>query len=157
MNTKTVRTGAGISRPLHGRLGKRPTDEEEKAMEFEAWKTALIKEIEIAAEGRAGQVLTRPDDPRIEKSQKALFELAEQLRALPPNDAELKALFREEMELSNLMRATVGEPERRYRDAKEDLLAAYGIDHEPFEDADEFLKVLRDRVDETISEYRLRA
>ena len=35
--------------------------------------------------------------------------------------------------------------------------AAYGIDHEPFEDADQFLKVLRDRVDETISEYRLRA
>jgi hypothetical protein len=117
----------------------------------------LIKEIEIAAEGRAEQVLADPDDPRIEKSQKALFELAEQLKALPPDHAELKALFREETELSNLMRATVGEPERRYRDAKEDLLAAYGIDHAPFGDAGQFLRVLRDRVDETISEYRLRA
>jgi hypothetical protein len=126
-------------------------------MEFEAWKTALINEIEIAAEGRAEQVLVDLDDPRIEKSQKALFDLAEQVRALPPDHATLKALFAEETELSNLMRATVGEPEHRYRDAKEDLLAAYGIGHEPFEDANQFLKVLRDRADETISEYRLRA
>ncbi|MBK8175101.1 MAG: hypothetical protein IPK66_07510 [Rhodospirillales bacterium] len=126
-------------------------------MEFEAWKTALIEEIETAAEGRAEHVLARPDDPRIEKSQKALFDLAEQLRALPPDYAPLKTLFTEESELSNLMRATVGEPERRYRDAKEGLLAAYGIDHEPFENITQFLKVLRDRVDETISEYRLRA
>jgi hypothetical protein len=126
-------------------------------MEFAAWKTALIEQIEIAAEGRAEQVLTHPDDPRIEKSQNALFELAEQLRVLPSDHAGLVTLFREETELSNVMRAAVGEPERRYRDAKEDLLAAYGIDHEPFEDAGQFLNVLRDRVDETISEYRLRA
>jgi hypothetical protein len=131
--------------------------EEEKAMEFQAWKTALITEIEIAAEGRAEQAVAHPDDPRIAKSQKALFNLADQLRALPPDHATLKALFSEETELSNLMRATVGEPEGRYHNAKEDLLAAYGIDHDPFEDADQFLKVLRDRVDETISEYRLRA
>ena len=136
---------------------KRLTDEEEKAMEFEAWKTALIDEIETAAEGRAEMALAGPDDPQIEKSQKALFDLAEQLRALPPDHATLKALFNEEIELANLMRATLGEPEGRYRDAKEDLLRAYDIDREPFEDADQFLKVLRDRVDETISEYRLRA
>jgi hypothetical protein len=136
---------------------KRLTDEEGKAMEFEAWKTALIDEIETAAEGRAEKALADPDDPRIEKSQKALFDLAEQLRALPSDHATLKALFSEETELCNLMRATVGEPEGRYHDAKEDLLRAYGIDHEPFENGDEFLKVLRDRVDETISEYRLRA
>jgi hypothetical protein len=126
-------------------------------MEFEAWKTALIREIETAAEGRAEMGLADPDDPRIENSQKVLFDLAEQLRALPPDHAALKALFSEETELCNLMRATVGEPEGRYHNAKEDLLAAYGIGHEPFEDADQFLKVLRDRVDETISEYRLRA
>jgi hypothetical protein len=126
-------------------------------MEFEAWKTALIKEVETAAENRAEMALAEPDDSRIEKSQKALFELAEQLKALPPDHAELTALFREESELSNLMRATVGEPERRYRDAKEDLLAAYGIDHEPFNNVEQFLGVLRDRADETISEYRLRA
>lgn len=125
-------------------------------MEFEAWKAALLDEIETAAEGRAEQVLSRPEDPRIEKSQKALFDLVEQLRAFPSDHAGLGALFREEMELSNLMRASVGEPERRYRDAKEDLLAAYGIDHEPFVDAGQFLRVLRDRADETISEYRLR-
>jgi hypothetical protein len=41
----------------------------------------LINEIETAA-GRAEQALADPDDPRIEKSQKALFDLAEQLRAL---------------------------------------------------------------------------
>jgi hypothetical protein len=136
---------------------KRLTDEEEKAMEFEAWKTALIDEIETAAEGRAEMALADLDDPQIEKSQKALFDLAEQLRALPSDHATIKALFSEETELANLMRATLGEPEGRYRDAKEDLLRAYGIDLEPFEDADQFLKVLRDRVDETISEYRLRA
>lgn len=126
-------------------------------MQFEAWKAALIREIETAAEGRAERVLADPDDPRIEKSQKALFELAEQLKALPPDHAELKALFKEETEISNLMRAAAGEPERRYRDAKEDLLAAYGIDHEPFSNVEQFLGVLRDRADETISEYRLRA
>jgi len=126
-------------------------------MEFEAWKAALIKEIETAAENRAEMVLADPDDPRIEKSQKALFDLAEQLKALPPDHAELKALFREEAELANLMRAAVGEPERRYRDAKEDLLAAYGIDRAPFSNVAQFLQALRDRADETISEYRLRA
>jgi len=127
-----------------------------KAMEFETWKAALIEEIETAAEGRAEQVLGRPDDPRIERSQKALFDLVEEIRTFPSDHAALGALYREELELSNLMRASVGEPEGRYREAKEDLLAAYGIDHEPFADAAQFLGVLRDRVDETISEYRLR-
>jgi hypothetical protein len=126
-------------------------------MEFQAWKAALINEIETAAAGRAEMALAVPDDPRIEKSQKALFDLAELLRALPSDHVELKALFSEETELANLMRATVGEPEGRFHDAKEDLLAAYGIGHEPFENVDQFLRVLRDRVDETISEYRLRA
>jgi hypothetical protein len=106
-------------------------------MEFNTWKTALINEIETAAEWRAETALADPDDPRIASSQKALFA--------------------EEAELSNLMRSTHGEPERRYRDAKEDLLRTYGIEHEIFEDPDQFLDALRNRVDETISEYRLRA
>ena len=126
-------------------------------MDFQTWKAALINEIETAAEGRAEKAFADPADPLIEKSQKALYDLAEQLRALSPDHALLKALFKEETELGNLMRARVGEPEGRYYGAKEDLLAAYGIDHEPFEDVDQFLKVLRDRVDETISEFRLRA
>jgi hypothetical protein len=126
-------------------------------MDFQTWKAALINEIEIAAEGRAQKAFVDPADPLIEKSQKALYDLAEQLRTLPPDHAALKALFNEETELSALMRAKIGEPEGRYYGAKEDLLAAYGIDHEPFEDADQFLRVLRDRVDETISEFRLRA
>ena len=126
-------------------------------MDFLTWKAALINEIEIAAEGRAAKAFVDPADPLIEKSQKALYDLAEQLRALPPDHAALKALFNEETELSNLMRSRVGEPEGRYYGAKEDLLAAYGIDRQPFETADQFLRVLRDRVDETISEFRLRA
>ena len=126
-------------------------------MDFQSWKAALINEIEIAAEGRAAKAFADPADPLIEKSQKALYDLAEQLRALPPDHASLKALFNEETELSNLMRSRVGEPEGRYYGAKEDLLAAYGIDRQPFETADQFLRVLRDRVDETISEFRLRA
>jgi hypothetical protein len=126
-------------------------------MDFQTWKAALINEIEIAAEGRAAKAFADPADPLIEKSQKALYDLAEQLRALPPDHAALKALFNEETELSNLMRSRVGEPEGRYYGAKEDLLAAYGIDRQPFETADQFLRVLRDRVDETISEFRLRA
>lgn len=125
-------------------------------MNIETWKADLIKEIETAAENRADMARDKPDDPRIEQSQKALFDLAGQLRALPSDHAELCALFREESELSALQRSTVGEPEGRYRGAKEDLLAAYGIEHATFATADEFLRVLRDRVDETISEYRLR-
>jgi len=120
-------------------------------MDIETWKAALIKEIETAADWRAEMALADPDDPRLEKSQKALFDLAEQVRALPSDHAELKALFREESELSNLMRAKLGEPEGRYHDSKEDLLRSYGFDHEPFKGADQFLKVLRDHVDETIS------
>lgn len=125
-------------------------------MEFEAWKAALINEVETAAEARAEQALADPDDPRIEKSQKALFDLADGLRALPPDHAALKALFSEEAEISNLMRAAAGEPESRYHDAKEELLGAYGFEHEPFATADQFLEVLRAKADETISEYRLR-
>ena len=126
-------------------------------MDFQTWKAALINEIETAAEGRAEKAFADPADPLIEKSQKALYDLAEQLRALPPDHALLKALFNEETELGNLMRARVGEPEGRYYGAKEDLLAAYGIDHQPFETVDQFLSVLRDHADETISEFRLRA
>ena len=85
-----------------------------------------------------------------------MFDLAEKLKALPADDEKLQGLFNEETELSNLMRATPGEPENRYYNAKEDLLRDYGIDHEPFKDAGEFLQVLRTRVDETITEYRLR-
>ena len=125
-------------------------------MEFEAWKTALINEVETAAEARAEQALAGPDDPRIEKSQKALFALVEQLKELPPDHAALKALFSEEAEISNLMRAAAGEPESRYHDAKEELLRAYGYEREPFETADQFLDLLRAKADETISEYRLR-
>lgn len=126
-------------------------------MEFDAWKQALITEIETAAAWRAEQVLADPDDPRIEASQRALFDLADRLRAMPSEHAKLKALFNEESELAMLMRATAGEPERRYRDAKEELLKTYGIEHETFADADQFLDALRTRVDETLAEYRLRA
>ncbi len=126
-------------------------------MEFNTWKTTLINEIETAAEWRAETALADPDDPRIASSQKALFDLAEQVKALPADHAKLKALFAEETEFSNLVRSTHGEPERRYNDAKEDLLRTYGIEHEIFEVPDQFLDALRSRVDETISEFRLRA
>jgi hypothetical protein len=126
-------------------------------MDIETWKTDLVRQIETAAEWRAELILADPDDPRIESSQKALFQLAEQIRALPPHDHDLKALFNEESELQNLVRSKVGEPEGRYYDAKQDLLRGYGIDHETVQGAGQFLRILRDRVDETISEYRLRA
>ena len=126
-------------------------------MEFSTWKAALITEIETAGEWRAEKALGNPDDPRIATSQKALFDLAEKLKALPADHIPLNALFTEEAELSSLARAPNGDPERRYLDAKEDLLRTYGIEHETFEDPDQFLDVLRNRVDETISEFRLRA
>jgi hypothetical protein len=125
-------------------------------MNIETWKADLIKEIETAAENRAVMARDNPDDPRIEQSQKALFDLADKLRALPSDHAELNALFREESEFGALQRSTVGEPEGRYRGAKEDLLAAYGLGHATFATAEAFLRVLRDQVGETISEYRLR-
>lgn len=123
-------------------------------MDFSTWKTELIKEIETAAEWRAEKAIGDAD-PRIASSQQALFDLAEALKTLPADHGPLKALFAEESELSNLMRSTQGEPEHRYHDAKEDLLRTYGIEHETFEDPDQFLNALRNRVDETISEYRL--
>lgn len=125
-------------------------------MNFQQWKAALISEIETAAESRAEIAQGATDDPRIEASQKALFDLAEKVRALPAENAALKALFNEETELANVMRAPAGEPESRYHEAKEELLQAYGIEHPLFATAEEFLRVLRGQVDETISEYRLR-
>lgn len=126
-------------------------------MDFDAWKTRLITEIKTAAEWRAERARADADDPRIEQSQKALYALAEKLEALPADDPKLTALFREEGELANLRRAAPDEPEKRYHDAKEDLLQAYGIDHPSYDDPGQFLDLLRNRVDETISEYRLRA
>jgi hypothetical protein len=79
------------------------------------------------------------------------------LKALPADDAALTALYQEEREIANLKRATVGEPEARYRDAKEELLETYGIDREPFDNAEQFLHLLRNLANETVSEYRLRA
>ncbi|QNT70918.1 hypothetical protein [Defluviicoccus vanus] len=96
------------------------------------------------------------DDPRLEASQKALFDLADQLRQLPMDHASLKALFNEESELANLLRAQAGEPEYRFHEAKEAFLQAYGFDRAPCASADQFLALMRDWVDETISEYRLR-
>lgn len=125
-------------------------------MNFQQWKAALISEIEMAADARAEMAQAKPAESGLAASQKALFELADQVRALPADDAGLKALFNEEAELANITRAPMGEPENRYREAKEELLRAYGIDHAPFKSTDEFLAVLRGKVDETISEYRLR-
>jgi hypothetical protein len=126
-------------------------------MDFQTWKAQLITEIRTAAEWRAERARSDPDDPRIEQSQKALFDLAEKLEAMPDDHPKLNALFKEEGELSNLMRAAPGEPEKRYHDTKEDLLQAYGIEHPTFENPEQFIDLLRNRADETISEYRLRA
>ena len=59
----------------------------------------MISEIETAAESRAETAQGNADDPRIETSQKALFDLAEQLKALPADHAPFMALFNEEAEL----------------------------------------------------------
>lgn len=125
-------------------------------MDFQQWKTALISEIETSAESRAEIAQSKVDDPAMATSQAALFALADKVRALPADNVALKALYQEETELANVLRAPTGEPESRYREAKEELLAAYGLDHPPFGSVDEFLGVLRGKVDETISEYRLR-
>jgi hypothetical protein len=125
-------------------------------MEYEAWKAALINEIETIASSQAERVIADTSDPRFEKSQIALRDLARNVKALPPDSSALQALYREEQEIGNLMRAPAGEPERRYLDAKEEFLQAYGFEHEPFATADQFLDLLRAKADETISEYRLR-
>lgn len=125
-------------------------------MKLQEWKSALIAEIETAADARAEMAQGNVDDPRLEASQKALFDLADQLRQLPMDHAPLKALFNEESELTNLLRAQAGEPEHRFHEAKEEFLQAYGFDREPCATADQFLALMRDWVDETISEYRLR-
>jgi hypothetical protein len=126
-------------------------------MQIDAWKAALIDEIETAAAWRTEKTLGSPNDPRIAQSQQDLYSLIEQLKALPADDAALTALYQEEREIANLKRATVGEPEARYRDAKEELLETYGIDRGPFDNAGQFLHLLRNLANETISEYRLRA
>jgi hypothetical protein len=126
-------------------------------MDLQTWKARLITEIRTAAEWRAEKARSDPDDPRIEQSQKALFDLADKLAALPDDNPKLAALFKAEGELANLMRAAPGEPENRYRDAKEDLLQAYGIERPAVDDPEQLVDLLRSRVEETVSEYRLRA
>ena len=126
-------------------------------MDFQTRKNQLITEIKTVAERRAEKALADPDDPRLVKSQTALFDLAEKIEALPDEDPELNGLFKEENELANIMRAAPGEPEKRYHDSTEDLLEAYGIEHETFDNPRQFIEVLRNMVDETIAEYRLRA
>jgi hypothetical protein len=125
-------------------------------MNFETWKQALIEEIETAAKWRAEQILGDPDDLRIAKSQQMVFDLADKIKAMPERNVALQALFKEEQELANIVRAVPGEPESRYRNAKEELLRAIGFDHEPFESPEDFLDVLRAKTDEVVSEYRLR-
>ena len=126
-------------------------------MSFKEWKAKLVTEVDDAAAWCAERALADPDDPRNEKAQKALVHLADRLRALPADHKALTELFREEQEFSNLARAVSEEPEHRYRDAEEELLRSIGFEHEPFREVDQFLGVLRNLVDETISEYRLRA
>jgi hypothetical protein len=125
-------------------------------MEYETWKAALINEIETVASWQAERVIADPNDPRFERSQQALRDLADAVRKMPGEHPALKALHREEQEIANLMRAPAGEPEQRYSDAKEEALQAYGFEQEPFASADQFLDLLRAKADETISEYRLR-
>lgn len=124
-------------------------------MNFQAWKDRLANEIETAAEWRAEKAVLDRHDPDITASQAALFELANRLRALPADDGDLRALFSEEMELSQLDRSQPGEAEQRYRATREDLLRSIGFDHPPFADAGAFLATLRRQVDETIAEFRL--
>jgi hypothetical protein len=124
-------------------------------MEFETWKQRLVAEIETAAEWRAEKAVLDRSDPDIANSQAALFALAGRIRALPADQAELRALYDEELELVGLDRSGPGEAESRYREAKEDLLRAIGFEHEPFADAAGFLSVLRRQVDETITGFRL--
>lgn len=125
-------------------------------MDFETWKAALITEIETAADERAERALGGVDLPGLKQSQKELFGLAEQVKALPADHQPLRALFNEEGELARVQRANPGEPQSRYHEAKEELLQAYGLDHPPFASVDAFLEVLRHHVDETLSEFRLR-
>jgi hypothetical protein len=130
-------------------------EKEDRAMQFEAWKNALINEIEVAAEWRAEKAVLDRNDPRIGDSQQALFDLAGGLKALPADHAGLCALYQEEQELVTLEDARMGAAESRYREAKEDLLRAIGFEHDPFADPAQFLDVLRRQVDETITEFRL--
>ena len=124
-------------------------------MDFEKWREELVREIETAAEWRAEKALLDPDDPRIEASQKALFDLAATLAGLPADHESLNALYNEEQEFENLEEDEPREAENRYREAREELLGAIGFEHEPFEEPEQFLQVLRARADETISEFRL--
>jgi hypothetical protein len=125
-------------------------------MTIQTWKDQLVTEIEVAAEWRAEKALVDPGDPRIETSQQMLFDLADQVKALPSDDTSLVALWREEQELDAVTEGEAGEPAQRYHEAKEDLLRAIGFEHEPFADTGAFLGALRARADETITEYRLR-
>lgn len=126
-------------------------------MDFEQWREKLVKEIETAAEWRAEKAVIDPNDPRTEASQKALFRLAANLATLPPEHEQLKALFDEEQELANLAEGGPEEAEYRYREAREELLGAIGFEHDPFENPEQFLDVLRARAAETMTEFRLRS
>jgi len=125
-------------------------------MDYASWKEDLLEEIEQAAMRRTQKVFSDSSEERCAMdSQRTLLDLAEKLRALPANAERLTALFAEEEEIERLENAPVGEPEHRYRDAKEDLLGTIGFEHDAFESVDAFLDAVRAHVDEVISEYRL--
>lgn len=125
-------------------------------MNYEEWKANLVNEIQTSADSRAAKSVGEPNDPRLAESQSILFALAEQIKSMPADHETLVALFNEEAELATLAEAGPDEAEHRYHDSKEQLLQSIGIDHEPFDNPHQFLAVLRNMVDETITEYRLR-
>ncbi len=125
-------------------------------MEFHDWKQNLVAEVEDAAARCGERALADRHDPRNETAQQVLARLASELKTLPADHQGLTALYKEEQEFANLARPEAGEPEHRYRDAKEAILRSIGYENEPFETADQFLEVLRNVADETITEYRYR-
>lgn len=127
-------------------------------MNYASWKRDLLNEIEMAAMRRTQEVFAdAEEEASAARSQTTLLALAERLRAMPDNAEHLVALFREEEEGERLEGAPRGEAEQRVRDAKEELLAAIGYEHDAFESVDAFLDAIRGRIDEIISEYRLLA
>lgn len=124
-------------------------------MTYETWRDRLITDVENAAAMCVERDLVDRDNPDNAEISAALFQMAEKIRALPPEDERLVGLWTEESELADVPEPEFGAALARCHEAREDVLRAVAFEHGPYPDLGDFFGVLRRKADETITEFCL--
>ena len=124
-------------------------------MTLREWRDRLIADVENAAAMCGERDLVDRDNPDNADMAQALYQMAETIRALPPEDDRLVGLWTEESELANVPESEFGAALARCHAAREDVLRAVAFEHGPYPDLGEFFAVLRRKADETITEFCL--